>query len=219
MPALKGSLTYARFFVTGELPKDFRERFMRAIRLRAMKPLEVDDDASERSGWCAIGDAFDVDLHYDGVFYNSYLNLGFRTDRWVIPGPLLKQRLREAESAYLLKRGRERLTRTEKTELKEVVSRKLRKQFVPVTRSVDLSWCLETGVVRFFSQAARPSAEMSALFQKTFALELLPEAPYTLADRLGFDGHELSTWDSLEATQLADSNDTRENNDAISRSH
>ena len=35
MPALKGSLTYARFFVEGEPPKDFRERFMRAIRLLA----------------------------------------------------------------------------------------------------------------------------------------------------------------------------------------
>lgn len=204
MPALKGSLTYARFFVTGELPKDFRERFMRAIRLRAMKPLEADDDATERSGWCAIGEPFDVDLHYDGVFFNSYINLGFRTDRWVIPGPLLRARLREAESAYLLKRGKERLSRSEKTELKEVVARKLRKQFVPVTRAVDVSWCLEDGVVRFFSQATRPSADMTALFQKTFGLELLPEAPYTLADRIGFEGQEQHTWDGLEATELAD---------------
>jgi hypothetical protein len=218
MPALKGSLTYARFFVTGELPKDFRERFMRAIRLRAMKPLEVDDDVSERSGWCAIGEPFDVELHYDGVFYNSYLNLGFRTDRWVIPGPLLRARLREAESAYLLKRGKERLSRAEKIELKEVVSRKLRKQFVPVTRAVDVTWSLEDGVVRFFSQSVRPSADMTALFQKTFGLELLPEAPYTLADRLGFDGQEQSIWDGLEATQLADST-THGETDATSRSH
>jgi hypothetical protein len=61
--------------------------------------------------------------------------------------------MREAEQAYLLKRGRERLSKREKAELKEVVSRKLRKQFVPVTRAVDLSWCLEDGVVRFFSQS------------------------------------------------------------------
>jgi hypothetical protein len=191
---------------------------MRAIRLRAMKPLEVDDDVSERSGWCAIGEPFDVELHYDGVFYNSYLNLGFRTDRWVIPGPLLRARLREAESAYLLKRGKERLSRAEKIELKEVVSRKLRKQFVPVTRAVDVTWSLEDGVVRFFSQSVRPSADMTALFQKTFGLELLPEAPYTLADRLGFDGQEQSIWDGLEATQLADST-THGETDATSRSH
>jgi hypothetical protein len=108
MPALKGSLTYARFFVEGEPPKDFREKFMRAIRLRAMQPLEADDDVAERSGWCAIGEPFDVDLHYEGVFYNNFINLGFRTDRWSIPGPLLRTRVREAQSAYLVKRGRER---------------------------------------------------------------------------------------------------------------
>jgi recombination associated protein RdgC len=211
MPALKGSLTYARFFVAGELPKDFRERFMRAIRLRAMKPLEPDDDAAERSGWCAIGEPFDVDLHYDGVFYNSFLNLGFRTDRWMIPGPLLRARLREAESAYLLKRGRERLTRSEKTELKELVTRKLRKQFVPATRAVDLSWSLEDGVLRFFSQAATPTASMVALFSKTFGLELLAEAPYTLAARLGLDASQERAWEALEATQLTAAQENREN--------
>lgn len=203
MPALKGSLTYARFFVDGEVPKDFRERFMRAIRLRAMQPLEADDEASERSGWCAIGEPFDVDLHYEGVFYNNFINLGFRTDRWVIPGSLLRTRLREAENAYLLKRGRERLSRREKTEIKELVAKKLRKQFVPTTRAVDLSWSLEDGVVRFFSQSARPTASMLDLFTKTFGLKLVPEAPYTLATRLGLSKAGEQAWIGLEPTQLA----------------
>lgn len=202
MPALKGSLTYARFFVDGEPPKDFRERFMRAIRLRAMQPLEADDDVAERSGWCAIGEPFDVDLHYDGVFYNNYINLGFRTDRWAIPGAVLRKRVKEAESAYLVKRGRERLSRSEKAEIKELVARKLRKQFVPTTRAIDLSWSLEDGVVRFFSQSARPAAEMHELFTKTFGLKLLPEAPYTLASRLGMSKAEDQAWIGLEATQL-----------------
>jgi recombination associated protein RdgC len=203
MPALKGSLTYARFFVEGEPPKDFREKYMRAIRLRAMQPLEADDDAAERSGWCAIGEPFDLDLHYDGVFYNNFINLGFRTDRWSIPGPLLRTRVREAESAYLLKRGRERLSRSEKAEIKQLVARKLRKQFVPTTRHTDLSWSLEDGVVRFFSQSVRPTATMLELFTKTFGLKLLPEAPYTLAARLGLDNAEEQAWARLEITQLS----------------
>jgi hypothetical protein len=207
MPALKGSLTYARFFVEGAPPKDFREKFMRAIRLRAMQPLTADDDAAERSGWCAIGEPFDIDLSYDGVFYNNFINLGFRTDRWSIPGPLLKTRMREAENAYLLKRGREKLSRSEKNELKEVVLRKLRKQFVPVTRAIDLSWSLEDGVVRFFSQSARPTATMLELFEKTFNLKLVPEAPYTLAARLGLSKAEEQAWTKLEVTQLAAAGD------------
>jgi len=202
MPALKGSLTYARFFVDGDLPDDFRERFMKSIRLRAMKPLDPDEDALERSGWCRVGEPFETDLGYEDVFYNEFVNLAFRTDRWVVPGPLLRARMREAEAAYLAKKGRERMSKREKTELKELVSKKLRRQLAPAMRAVDLSWSLKDGLVRFFSQAAAPAAAMNELFQKTFSLKLVPEAPYTLAARLGLKKAEESAWQDLEPTLL-----------------
>jgi recombination associated protein RdgC len=200
MSALKGSLTYARFFVEGDLPDDFRARFMRAIRLRVMQPLDPEQEASERCGWCAIGEAFDLELNHDKVFYNDYLNLGFRTDRWAIPAPLLHTRVPEAEAAYREKKGRERLSKRERTEIKELVARRLRKQSVPATRAVDLSWSLGDGVVRFFSQSARPTATMTELFAKTFALKLVPEAPYTLAARLGLSKAQEKLWETLEPT-------------------
>lgn len=202
MPALRGSLTYARFFVEGDPPDDFRERFMRAIRLRAMKPLAADEDDLERSGWCRIGDAFELELGYEDVFYNEFLNLGFRTDRWVIPGPMLRAKMREAEAAYLAKKGRERMSRNEKAELKEVVSRRLRKQLSPAVRAFDLSWSLQDGIVRFFSQSPRAGATMTELFTKTFGLKLVPEAPYTLAARLGLTKAQERHWQELEPTLL-----------------
>lgn len=202
MPALRGSLTYARFFVEGEPPDDFRERYMRSIRLRAMKPLEPDDEAPESSGWSRIGEPFEIELGYEDVFYNEYVNLGFRTDRWMIPGPLLRRKMREAEQALLAKKGRERLSRREKTELKEVVSRKLRRDLVPTTRAADLSWSLGEGIVRFFSMSPKTTAAMTDVFQRTFSLKLVPEAPYTLAARLGLGKAEESAWDALEPIDL-----------------
>jgi recombination associated protein RdgC len=202
MPALKGSLTYARFFVDGEAPDDFREKYMRAIRLRALRPLEPDDEALESVGWCKVGEPFELELGYEDVFFNEYLNLGFRTDRWVIPGPLLRRKLREAETAALAKKGRERLGRKEKSELKEMVSRKLRRDLVPAMRAQDLSWSLEEGIVRFFSLSPRTTATMTDLFQRTFGVKLVPEAPYTLAARLGLGKAEAAAWESLEPTTL-----------------
>ncbi|CAN5903550.1 hypothetical protein BH11MYX4_BH11MYX4_48750 [soil metagenome] len=202
MPALRGSLTYARFFVDGDVPEDFREKFMRAIRLRAMKPLEADDADLERSGWCKVGEPFEIELRYEDVFYNEYVNLGLRTDKWRLPASMLKQRLREAEAAYLEKKGRERLGRAEKTELKEMVARKLRKQTSPATRMIDLSWSMNEGVVRFFSHAEKAGAQMMELFTKTFGLRLVPEAPYTLAARLGLSKAQESAWQELELTML-----------------
>ena len=202
MPALRGSLTYARFFVAGDVPEDFREKYMRAIRLRAMKPIEPDDEELERSGWCKVGEPFEIELRYEDVFYNEYVNLGLRTDKWRLPASILKQRLRGAEAAYLEKKGRERLGRAEKTELKEMVSRKLRKQTSPATRMIDLSWSMNEGVVRFFSHAEKAGAQMMEIFTKTFGLRLVPEAPYTLAARLGLSKAQESTWEELEMILL-----------------
>jgi len=202
VPALRGSLTYARFFVAGDVPEDFREKYMRAIRLRAMKPIEPDDEELERSGWCKVGEPFEIELRYEDVFYNEYVNLGLRTDKWRLPASILKQRLRGAEAAYLEKKGRERLGRAEKTELKEMVSRKLRKQTSPATRMIDLSWSMNEGVVRFFSHAEKAGAQMMEIFTKTFGLRLVPEAPYTLAARLGLSKAQESTWEELEMILL-----------------
>ncbi len=202
MPALRGSLTYARFFVDGDVPEDFREKYMRAIRLRAMKPLQPDDEELERSGWCKVGEPFEIELRYEDVFYNEYVNLGLRTDKWRLPASMLKQRVREAEAAYLEKKGRERLGRAEKTELKEMVARKLRKQTSPATRMIDVSWSMNEGVVRFFSHAEKAGAQMMEIFTKTFGLRLVPEAPYTLATRLGLSKAQESSWEALEMILL-----------------
>jgi recombination associated protein RdgC len=202
VPALRGSLTYARFFVEGEVPDDFRERFMKAVRLRVMKPLEPDEEELERSGWVKIGEPFVVDVAYEDVFFNEYINLGFRTDRWAIPGPTLRKRVKEAEAAYLEKKGRERLSKKEKSELKLMVMKKLRRQMEPATRSVDLSWSINEGIVRFFTHAQKPAGTMMELFKKTFGLTLIPESPYTAAARIGLDKEQEKAWNELEMTYL-----------------
>jgi hypothetical protein len=202
MPALRGSLTYSRYFVDGELPPNVHDKFLKAIRLRAMRPLEPESEEAERSGWCRLGEPMETELGFEDVFYNNFINLGFRTDRWAIPGPLLRAKLREAETAYLEKKGRERLSRREKTELKDLVSKKLRRQVAPVTRVVDVSWSLDEGIVRFFSHAPKQGALLEALFVKTFALKLVAEGPYTLAARVGLGAEQERRWEGLEPTEL-----------------
>lgn len=177
---------------------------MRSIRLRAMKPLEPEDEDLERSGWAKIAEPMTIELNYDDVFWNEHVVLSFRTDRWQFPGAVLKARFREAETAYLAKKGQTKLTRSEKNELKLLVAKRLRKTMAPATRSVDLSWSMNEGVVRFFSHAPKAGAAMSELFKKSFNLVLVPESPYTLASRLGLDKSGEQAWNELEATCLAE---------------
>lgn len=203
MPLLSGSMSYARFFVQGALPENFREKFLEALALRAMRPLDADEDVEERSGWCAVGDPYALSLTHDRVFYNNFINLGFRTDRWAIPASVLKTQLREAETAYLAQKGRERLQKREREELKQLVVRKLRREFPPAVRVTDFSWSLEEQLVRFYSHSARSVAAMADLFAQTFGLELIVEAPYTLAARLGLDDAQEEAWKTLAPIDLS----------------
>ncbi len=203
MSALKGSLSYTRFYVEGELPDDYTETYFDAIQHLAMVPLTPDEDAHERSGWSRMGEPFELELSVESVFVDRYINLGLRTDRWVIPAPMLRAKLREAESTYLRKKDRERMSRKERTELKEVVARKLRRQLTPTTRAFDLSWSLDEKVVRFFSQAQSPAVTMEEMFVRTFGLKLVRETPYTLAARLGLSDAQESAWESIDVTSLA----------------
>jgi len=202
MPALKGSLTYARFYVEdppkSELSGGFQERFLKAIQQKVLRPLDPNEPDPERSGWCRLAEPFELELQHEDVFQDDYVVLGVRTDRWAIPAPMLRAKLREAEGALLQKNGRERLSKKEKTELKELVSKKLRRQMAPATRAVDLTWSLDEKLVRFFSHSPKSAAIMMDLFQKTFGLRLTPESPYTLATRLGLDAAEERAWQTLE---------------------
>lgn len=207
MGLFSGSLTYSRFFVEGDAHQGegFREKAMRSIRARVMRPLEVEDPDLERSGWCRVSEPFELELGRNDVFYNEFVNLGFRTDRWVVPTPLLKAKLREAERSYLQKKGRERMTRKEKAELKLLMSQKLRRQLSPQTRVIDLSFSMAEGIVRFMGTSAKAGALMSELFHKTFGLKLTPESPYTQAMRLGVSKVEEVAWNGAEVTLFTES--------------
>ena len=68
---------------------------------------------------------------------------------------------------------------------------------------VDVVWSMNEGVVRFFSHAEKAAANMTELFKKTFGLDLVAEAPYTLAGRLGLTKPQEKAWEDLEVTVLA----------------
>jgi DNA recombination-dependent growth factor C len=201
--ARRGTLSFSRFFVQGAPPKGFRNKFVEAIRLRAFTPLQPEDEADHTSGWCVIEKVFDLELTHDKIYREPYLLLGFRTDRWRVPSALLRARMAEEEEKLLARTGREKLSRKEKTELKQRLVTRLRTKVLPVSRAVDVCWDLDNGVVRFWNQARRTKDDFAALFEKTFRLELVEESPYTTAVRAGLSERELEALGSAELTLLS----------------
>jgi recombination associated protein RdgC len=197
---LKGSVSYTKFFVQGEVPSDFRDRFLEAIRMRAFTPLTPEEDAEERVGWCPFDSPYapEEGFEYNGVFYNQYLNLAFRADRWRFPGPVFRALFDKMAKVYLEKQGRKRLGKREKEELKVMVGKKLRKQFSPAVQVVELSWDLESGVCRFAHQSPKVHEHLHELFEKTFGLKLLAGGPFADALHAGLPEAFLKTIEHLE---------------------
>lgn len=203
MGALRGTLTFSRFFVTGDVPGDLAGATMKRIRASACQPLVPEEDANEHHGWCSIEDSMDTDLGHEKVFFNEYVCLGLRIDRWMVPKPLLNAHLRDAEAALLEKKGLERLGRKARADLKLMVLKKLRRQLMPSTKSIDFVWNVQTGVARFFSQSPKLHLLAQELFEKTFRLSLVPESPGTAAERRGLDQRAQKFWEAAEPTLLA----------------
>ena len=185
MGARSGSLTFTRFFCQGALPKDLRRRFLEAARLRVFQPLKPDDEALEATGWCVMERPFDLELDSAKVFHDSYVLLGFRVDRYRIPGALLKSQITDEEQRQLTRSKKTKLSRNERLEIKERVVMRLRKKVIPTSKAIDMSWHLDSGTVLFFGHSKRALADFAALFEKTFGLALVEDSPYAAATRAG----------------------------------
>lgn len=185
MGARSGSLTFTRFFTQGALPKDLRKKFLEAAKLRVFEPLKPEDEALEATGWCVMERPFDLELDAAKLFHDSYVLLGFRVDRYRIPGSLLKSQISDEEQRMLSRNKKERLSRNEKLEIKERVVMRLRKKVIPTSKAIDLCWHLDSGTVLFFGHSKRMLGDFAALFEKTFGMALVEDSPYAAAMRAG----------------------------------
>jgi recombination associated protein RdgC len=198
MGALKGSISYVRFFVDGEVKARYQSKYLEGIALRTFRPLKPSDEEEERVGWCSIHQPIDLDLTADKVYDGDFVNLGLRVDRYRIPGAILKAHMAEAEAAMLAELGKERLSRSQKEDLRAMVLRKLKERSMPVMRTYDLSWDVGTGIVRFFGTTTKVHDVLHEIFEKTFGLALIREGAYTRAERIGLGASALDAVVSLE---------------------
>lgn len=198
MGVIRGALTFTRLFVKGKPPKDLRKRYLDAVRLRKFTPLAPDDEASEAVGWCVIERPFELDFQADSIFYDRFVQLGFRVDKWKIPGVLLRSQVADEQQRMLSRAGREKLTRAEKEDIKLRVISRLRKKILPTSRAFDVLWDLDAGTVLLFTHGARTTDEFTALFTQTFGLELEQDSPHAAAGRAALSQALQRAFDKVE---------------------
>ncbi len=203
MGVSRGALTFTRLFVQGKPPKDLRKRYLEAVRLRKFTPLSPEDEASEAIGWCVIERPFDLDFQPDHLFYDRFVQLGLRVDKWKIPGVLMRAQVADEQQRMLSRAGREKLTRAEKDDIKLRVIGRLRKKILPTSRAFDVLWDLDAGTVLLFTHSARTTEEFAALFESTFGLELQTDSPYAAAGRAQLSAAMQKVFEKVEPVSFS----------------
>lgn len=191
MGATSGTVSCSKFFVRDMPKRGFRDRLIEGARGAVFYPLTPEDEAAERAGFCVFERPFDLDIRHDNAYFNSFLNLGLRVDRWRIPSALFKAHFREAEREAKERLGVEKLGRRQKEDVKVLLTRKLRKKTIPAMRVYDVSFDLDAGVVRFWNTSAGVNDMFEPLFEKAFDLKLMRDSAYVCCERRGLSETEL----------------------------
>ncbi|WP_146618430.1 hypothetical protein [Lujinxingia litoralis] len=184
MGALSGTLSYKMFYVQGEVAEGWQDLYLQQIRKNAFKPLKPEDEEEVSEGWVPVERPLQISFDLHTLLFDHFINLGFRQDKYAIPSALLKAHVEEAEREYMIQNDKQRLSKFEREDIKIMVKRKLKEKQLPRMKVIDMSWDLQKGRVRFWSQSSNVCELFQGYFEDTFGLKLLPANPYINAVQL-----------------------------------
>lgn len=176
MGLLKGTLTFSRYRLPGDLPGRFHDFIDRQIKKHAFQELSVASE-EKSSGWTSLENILDTRFEQANYATGDYLAFSCRMDRKIIPPSLLKLRLLEAEKK-ILSRSRKYISKDQRDEIKERIRLELLGQAHPIPSFYDVCWSLSAKWLIFGSLSPKVQEEFEGLFKKTFDLPLLPLAPW-----------------------------------------
>ncbi len=204
MGIFSGTLSYARYFVEGDLPRDFKNIYPERIQHYAIRDLSLDSEEEEMVGWTNAHSILDRNFTPETLFFNEYIIFSLRIDKWKIPPTLLKAHIIEAERKFRQEFDKEHLSNREKKLIKEQVKIELKRKLLPSITVYDLCWQPDAGILRFWNLSPKINQLMIELFEKTFRLSLVPLSPYTLAERAQLTPEELDRVASLESIPFSE---------------
>ena len=177
MGLIKGTLTLSKYRVIGSLPDNFKDFIDNQIKLFAFRELSIGE--SEKSvGWTSLENVLDTDFEYANYLLADYLIFSLRIDRKIISSSLLNLKVLEAERKFIAERGKDKIYREERAEIKERVYLSLLKQTPPIPSFCEICWNVSRGWLLFGSLSEKAKEDFEDLFKKTFKLTLRRFIPW-----------------------------------------
>lgn len=194
MGLLKGSFTFSRFHVEGQLPQAFHNFINSRIKANSFK-VSVKSTEEKNLGWVSLTDILDTDFKNANYALGDYLIFSLRVDRKLIPAKLLKIKLMEEERRFLAESGKNRINKQLAEGLKDKVKLEMLAKLDSIPSFYDVCWAVGKNIIYFSSLSDNVADDFIDLFKKTFSLTLRRFSPQE--DNLITKGSE-----SLEAASL-----------------
>jgi hypothetical protein len=183
MGLLKGSASFVRFTLEGDLPENALDYI--ADRIVSFSFRDIDDTYDEYSiGWVSILNMFDSQFQFASYAAGDYITLTLRIDERKVSPAILKKFTQKEEERIKTERQIPKLSRTMKVEIKERVRVDLMRKSIPVPSTFELCWNLSESTLLFFSTNKKIHAVLEDFFKESFGLLIRQQIPYTIAEHL-----------------------------------
>lgn len=199
MGFLKGSMTFRRYYVDGEVPTDFIERFQERLHEFSFKVRPGEGSKLEHMGWTLIHNLLDSDFsNLESWYIEPHILAMMRLDVKTVPSNLFRATLDQRCSRWCENNSKERCPSRVKTDLKDILNAEMLSQTLPRVKTVEWYWELELNQVFVHNISESMNERFRGLFYDTFGLNLSLYSPLSL-----LDGHP-SVSTKLEACGVSD---------------
>ncbi|MEN8199259.1 MAG: recombination-associated protein RdgC [Thermodesulfobacteriota bacterium] len=183
MGFVKGTASFVRFSVEGELPENIWDFI--ADRVASFSFRDIDESYEEDSlGWVSILNMFDTEFEYASYAAGNYVTLSMRLDERKVSPAIVKKFVQKEEERIKKEKQIPKIARSQRVEIRERVQNELMRKALPVPAVYDMCWNLEDSTLLFFSTNKKAQALLEDLFKESFGLTLVQQIPYLCAEHL-----------------------------------
>ena len=183
MGFLKGTASFVRFSVDGQLPETPLDFI--AKRVIAYSFQDIDETYDEYSiGWVSILNMFDSQFAFASYVAGDYITLTLRIDERKVSPAILKKFVQKEEERVRREQQVPKLSRSTKVQIKERIRTELMRKAIPIPSTFELCWNLSHSTLLFFSTNKKIHAVLEDFFKESFNLLIRQQIPYTIAEHL-----------------------------------
>ena len=176
MGALKGTMSYLRFLVDGDVAKNPGSTYEKSLESRRFMPLRPTGDTMDSAGWVPLEAPFDEDMKLtrDVFLFGELIAVTYREDKYAIPRPLLQRETKKRIEKIIKdeKKDPDTISRAFIKAVEGAVLVELKGNTIPRTKLVDVIWDTTRKEARVFGRGTVATERVSSLFERTFQVRV-----------------------------------------------